>query len=78
MKKLGVKQLAHSHSFAIPWTVTCQAPLFMGFARQEYWSGVPFLSPGDLPDPGIEPLSLSCPALSGGFFTIVTLVKPLG
>ena len=66
MKKLGVKQLAHSHSFAIPWTVTCQAPLFMGFARQEYWSGVPFLSPGDLPDPGIKPGS---PALAGSFST---------
>ena len=38
-----------------PWTVTCQAPLFMGFPRQEYWSGLPFFSPGDLPDPGIKP-----------------------
>ena len=66
MKKSGVKQLAHSHSFTIPWTVACQAPLFMGFARQEYWTGVPFLSPGDLPDPGIKPGS---PALAGSFFT---------
>ena len=38
-----------------PWTVACQAPLCMGFSRQEYWSGLPFPSPGDLPDPGIEP-----------------------
>ena len=38
-----------------PWTVACQAPLLMGFSRQEYWSGLPFLSPGDLPNPGIEP-----------------------
>ena len=38
-----------------PWTVACQAPLSMGFSRQEYWSGLPFPSPGDLPDPGIEP-----------------------
>ena len=38
-----------------PWTVACQASLSMGFSRQEYWSGLPFLSPGDLPDPGIEP-----------------------
>ena len=38
-----------------PWTVACQASLSMGFTRQEYWSGLPFLSPGDLPDPGIEP-----------------------
>ena len=43
-----------------PWTVACQAPLSMGFSRQEYWSGLPFLSPGDLPDPGIE---LGSPAL---------------
>ena len=40
-----------------PWTVACQAPLSMGFSRQEYWSGLPFPSPGDLPDPGIEPRS---------------------
>ena len=38
-----------------PWTVACQAPLLMGFSRQEYWSGLPFLSLGDLPNPGIEP-----------------------
>ena len=42
------------------WTVACQAPLSMGFSRQEYWSGLPFPSPRDLPDPGIE---LGCPAL---------------
>ena len=41
--------------FAILWTVAYQAPLSMGFSRQEYWSGLPFPSPGDLPDPGIEP-----------------------
>ena len=40
-----------------PWTVACQAPLSMGFSRQEYWSGSPFPSPGDLADPGIEPRS---------------------
>ena len=40
-----------------PWTVACQAPLSMGFSRQGYWSGLPFLSPGDLPDPGIKPRS---------------------
>ena len=55
-----------SKSFSTPWTVTCQALLFMGFSRQEYWSGLPFPSPWDLPDPGIEPAS---PALAGGFFT---------
>ena len=46
--------------FVTPWTVACQAPLFMGFPRQEYWSGVPFPSPGDLPDPRME---LVAPAL---------------
>ena len=45
------------------WTVACQAPLSMGFSRQEYWSGLPFPSPGNLPDPGIEPKSLASPAL---------------
>ena len=43
--------------FGIPWTVACQAPLSMGFSRQEYWSGFPFPPPGDLPHPGIEPRS---------------------
>ena len=45
-----------------PWTAACQAPLSMGFSRQEYWSGLPFPSPGDLPDPGIEPMSPSLQA----------------
>ena len=49
-------------TLAIPWTVTCQAPLSMGFSRQEYWSGLPFPSPRDLPDPGIEPRSPSLQA----------------
>ena len=52
------------------WTVAHQAPLSMGFSRQEYWSGLPCLPPGNLPDPGIEPVSLMSPALAGGFFTI--------
>ena len=55
-----------SDSFASPWIVTHQALLSMGFPRQEYWSGVPFPSPGDLPSPGFEP---PFPALAGGFFT---------
>ena len=49
------------------WTVAHQTPLSMGFSRQEYWSGLPFPLPGDLPNPGIEPGS---PALAGRFFTI--------
>ena len=48
------------------WTVALQAPVSMGFSRQEYWSGLPFPPPGDLPDPGIKPAS---PVLTGGFFT---------
>ena len=44
-------------SLCDPWTVAHQVPLSMGFSRQEYWSGLPFLSPGDLPNPGIEPRS---------------------
>ena len=55
--------------FATLWTVTCQAPLFMGFSRQEYWSGLPISHPGDLPDPRIEPASLMPPALAGRVFT---------
>ena len=59
--------------FATPWTVARQAPLSMGFPRQEYWSGLPFPSLGDLPDPGMEPMS---PALAGGFFTTSTTMVP--
>ena len=55
--------------FGTLWTVACEAPLSMGFSRQEYWSGVPFPSLGDFLDPGIEPTSLISPALGGGFFT---------
>ena len=61
----------------IPWTVAGQAPLSMGFSRQEYWIGLPFPTPGDLPDPGIEPISLMSPALAGGFFTTNTTCEAL-
>ena len=60
-------------SFVTPWTVACQAPLFMGLPRPEYWSGLPFPSPGDLPSPGIEP---AFPALADGFFTTEPPGKP--
>ena len=53
-----------------PWTVTRQAPRSMGFSRQEYWSGLPFTPPGDLPNPGIELMSPVSPALAGRFFTL--------
>ena len=51
------------------WTVACQPLLSMEFSRQEYWSGLLFSSPGDLPDPVIESVSLVSPALAGGVFT---------
>ena len=59
---------SHVRFFATSWTVAHQAPLSMGFSRQENWSGLPCPPPGDLPDPGIELMSLF-PALAGGFFT---------
>ena len=60
--KVKVKSLSCVWHFAAPWTLAYQAPLSMGFSRQEYWSGLPFPSPGDLPKPGIEPRS---PTLQG-------------
>ena len=55
--------------FATLWTVARQAPLSVKFSRQDYWSGLPCPAPGDLPDPGIELVSLTPPALAGGFST---------
>ena len=55
---------------ATVWTIAHKAPLSLGFSRQGYWSGLPFPSPGDLPNPGIKPVSLMPPALAGGFFTM--------
>ena len=63
-----------TNSFATPWTVTYQAPLSMGFPRQDYWSGLPCPSPRDLPDPGTEAAS---PALPGVFFTTEPPGKPI-
>ena len=63
---MKVKLLSRVRLLATPWTAAHQAPPSMGFSREEYWSGLPFPSPGDLADPGIEPLS---PALAGSFFT---------
>ena len=59
----------HVRFFAMPWTVVSQAPLSMGFPRHEYWSGLPFPSPRNLPNPWIEPTSLESPPLAGEFFT---------
>ena len=60
-------------ALATPWTVACQVPLSMGFLRQEYWSGLTFPPPGDLPDPGIKH---TWPALAGRFFTTESPGKP--
>ena len=62
-------------SFVTPWTVVHQAPLYMGFSRQEYWSGLPFSSPGDLPDPGIEPMA---PAMGPALQMDSLTAKPVG
>ena len=71
--KAKVKSLSHVRLFATPWTVAYQASPSMGFSRQDYWSGLPFPSPGDLPNPGIEPGS---PALEAGTLTSEPPGKP--
>ena len=63
---------SHVQLCATPWTMVHQAPLSMEFSRQNYWSGLPCPSPGDLPNPGIELTSLTSPALAGRFFTTST------
>ena len=63
---MHVQPLSHSRLFVTPQTVACQAPLSMEFFRQDYWSGLPFPAPGDLPDPEIEPMSLPSSALAEG------------
>ena len=67
---------SHVQLFATPCSVACQAPLSMGFSRQEHWSGFSCLPPGYLPNPGIEPTSLRSPALIGGFFTTSATWEP--
>ena len=68
-KKENSESVSRVQIFEPPWTVARQPPLSMGFSRQEYWSGLPFSSAEDLPDPGTEPTSLVSPELAGGFFT---------
>ena len=72
-KQSEVKSLSRVRLFVTPWTVAYQAPQSMEFSRLESWSGLPFPTPEDLPDPGIKPVS---PALAGGFFTIEPPRKP--
>ena len=71
---MSAQWLSPVRLFATPWTAARQAPLSKGLPRQEYWSGLPFPSPGDLPDPGIEPAS---PALAGRFLTTEPPGKPI-
>ena len=66
-----------SDSFGTARTIDCQVPLSMEYISQEYWIGLPFPSPGDLPDPGIKPASPVSPALAGGFFTAEPPGKPV-
>ena len=73
-KSVKVKSLSRVRLFATPWTVAYQASPSTGFARQEYWSGLPFPFPGDLPNPGIEPGS---PALEAGALTSEPPGKPI-
>ena len=73
--KVKVKSLSHVQHFVTPWTVAYQAPPSMEFSRQEYWSGLPFPSPGDLPDPGIEAGS---PASEADTLTSEPPGKPVG
>ena len=68
------QSLSRVQLFVIPWTVGHQAPLSLEFSGQEYWSGLPFPLPGDLPNPGIKPAS---PALAGRLFTTEPPGKPL-
>ena len=71
-----VQLLSHVQFFVTPWTAAHQAPLSMGFPRQEYWSGLQFPSAGHLPAPGIKPVYLVSPAMAGGFFTTMPPGKP--
>ena len=64
-----VCRLSRVQLFVIPCMVACQFPLSIGFFKQKYWSGLPCPPPGDLPDPGIEPTTLTSPTLAGEFFT---------
>ena len=70
------QSLSHVRLFATPWTVAHQASLSLGFPRQEYWNGLPFSPPGDLPNPGVELVFPEYPALARGFFTTEPAGKP--
>ena len=67
---------SHVWIFVTPWTVASQAPLSVGFSRQEYWTGLPFSTPGDLPDSGIKPTSLASPAWQADALQLAQTRKP--
>ena len=73
-QKCNVRVLSHIWLFATPWTIACQAPLLMEFSSQEYWSEVPFPTPGGLCNPGFKPVSLECFTVDS--FTTVPPGKP--
>ena len=72
-----LSHFSHVWPFVTLWTVAHQAPLSMGFSRQEYWSGLPCPPPGNFPNPGIEPTSPASPAWAGSFFTTSTIWEAL-
>ena len=76
VQPVTARVLSRVRLLATPGTVAHQAPLSVGFSRQEHWSGLPFPSPGDLPNPGIEPTSLESPASAGRFLATVPPGKP--
>ena len=67
-----LNRFSHTPLFVTSWTVAHQAPLSMGFSRQEYWSALPCPPPGEFPNLGMEPVSLMSPSLAGRFFTTTT------
>ena len=73
---MHAQSLSRVQLFATPWIVARQAPLSMGLSQQEYWNGLPFPPPGDLPDSGIQPASPVAPELAGRIFTTEPPGKP--
>ena len=76
-EKVKVKSISCVQLFSLLWAVTHQAPLSMGFSRQEYWSGLPFPSPGDLTNPGVEPIHAMSPVLQAYSLPIEPSGKPV-
>ena len=74
---MHARSVTQSSHFATPWTGAHHASPSMGFFKQEYWSGLPFPSPEELPDPETEPMSAACPALASRFFTMEPPGKPV-